>query len=458
MSYNLQISTSSSFTKLVVNQTGLTSTSYPVAADVLNWNNTYYWWVQSADTFGQTSAWSSYRNFKTAIGPPPEDPSNLTASVVSSRQINLIWDDNSKNETGFKIERKTGISGTYAQIATTGANIHSYNNTGLTANTTYYYRVRAYNAVGNSAHAKESPATTWSLPPATPGLSSPGSGTTGSALTPNLKWNAATTATSYNLQISTSSSFTTLVVNQTGLTSTSYAVDAGVLNWNTTYYWRVQSADTFGQTSAWSSYRYFKTAIGPPPEDPSNLTASVVSSRQINLIWDDNSKNETGFKIERKTGISGTYAQIATTGANIHSYNNTGLTANTTYYYRVRAYNAVGNSAYAKESPATTWPLPPATPGLSSPGSGTTGSALTPNLKWNAASRATSYNLQISISSSFTTLIVNQTGLTSTSYSVDAGVLNWNTTYYWRVQSADTFGQTSAWSSYRYFKTAVRPK
>jgi hypothetical protein len=90
------------------------------------------------------------------------------------------------------------------------------------------------------------------------------------------------------------------------------------------------------------------------PAAPSGLSASASSSSQINLSWADNSSNETGFKIERKTGSGGTYAQIATVGAGVTTYSNTGLTASTTYYYRVRSTNSAGDSAYSNEANATT--------------------------------------------------------------------------------------------------------
>jgi hypothetical protein len=164
------------------------------------------------------------------------------------------------NETGFKIERKTGAGGSYSQIATVGAGIVTYNDTGLTTNTTYFYRVRATNAVGDSAYSNEASATTQ-------------------------------------------------------------------LN---------------------------------PPAAPSGLTATAASTTQINLTWTDNSSNETGFKIERKTGAGGTYAQIATVGASVTTYSNTGLAIGTNYFYRVRATNGGGDSAYSNAASATTlttlWP------------------------------------------------------------------------------------------------------
>ncbi len=99
------------------------------------------------------------------------------------------------------------------------------------------------------------------------------------------------------------------------------------------------------------------TAWSPAaPAAPTGLSATAVSSSQIDLSWTDNSTDETGFKIERKTGAGGTYGQIDTVGAGITTYQNTGLSASTEYYYRVRAYNADGDSDYSNEANATTPP------------------------------------------------------------------------------------------------------
>jgi transcriptional regulator CtsR len=450
--YGLQVATTSSFTTLLVNVTGITDLYYDIAPGTLNWKATYYWRVNASSSYG-SSSWSSYTYFATPAAPPPNTPSNLVGTPLSSSQINLTWQDNSSDETGFKIERKTG-AGSYAQIATVGAGVQSYNNTGLSASTTYYYRVRAYNAAGNSDYSNEASATTLPPPPAAPVLTSPASAATVSTLTPRLQWNASTGATSYGLQVATTSAFTTLLVNVTGITGLFYDVAPG-LNWNTTYYWRVNATNSYGSTSSWASYRYFKTALGPPPNAPSNLIATTISSSQINLTWQDNSSDETGFKIERKTG-AGSYAQIATVGAGVTSYSNTALSASTTYYYRVRAYNAAGNSDYSNEASATTLPPPPAAPVLKSPVSAATVSTLTPRLQWNASTGATSYGLQVATTSAFTTLLVNVTGITGLFYDVAPG-LNWNTYYYWRVNATNSYGSTSSWASYRYFKTAVGP-
>jgi len=57
--------------------------------------------------------------------------------------------------------------------------------------------------------------------------------------------------------------------------------------------------------------------------------------------------NEDGFKIERSLSSGSGWSQIATTGINTLTFTNTGLTSGTRYYYRVRSYNAAGNSAYS---------------------------------------------------------------------------------------------------------------
>lgn len=99
----------------------------------------------------------------------------------------------------------------------------------------------------------------------------------------------------------------------------------------------------------------------PAPAAPTDLTATPVSAGQIRLDWQDNSQNETGFKLERrKKNPDGTWTawtQVAQTGINMNSYGNLGLSSQTTYQYRVRAYSSAGgmfNSAYSNEAEATT--------------------------------------------------------------------------------------------------------
>jgi hypothetical protein len=97
------------------------------------------------------------------------------------------------------------------------------------------------------------------------------------------------------------------------------------------------------------------TPIPPPlPAAPSGLTATAVSRNRIDLAWQDNSSNETGFQIERSRA-GGAFSLIATTGASATTYSNTtGLGPNKTYSYRLRAVNTAGSSAYSNTASATT--------------------------------------------------------------------------------------------------------
>jgi hypothetical protein len=93
-----------------------------------------------------------------------------------------------------------------------------------------------------------------------------------------------------------------------------------------------------------------------PPAAPTTLTAAAFSTTQIDLAWTDNSGNETGFKIERcgKGKNCANAVEIAQVGANVTMFSHTGLTKGTSYRYRVRAFNAAGDSAYSNIATAKT--------------------------------------------------------------------------------------------------------
>ena len=307
----------------------------------------YYYRVQAYNTAGN-SAYSNEVEATTAET-TPEAPSNLSVSAQSSTSIRITWADNSNNETGFKIERKTS-SGNYSQITTVSANTTSYTNTGLSSNTLYYYRVRAYNSAGNSAYSGEDYATTngsGSTPEAPSNLSASAQSATSIRIT----WiDNSNNETGFKIERKTSSGsysqITSVSANTTSYTDTGLSSD-------TRYYYRVRAYNSAGN-SAYSGEDYTITnGSGSTPSAPSNLSVSTQSATSIRITWTDNSNNETGFKIERKTS-GGNYSQIATVNANTTSYTNTGLSSDTRDYYRVRAYNSAGNSAYSGEDYATT--------------------------------------------------------------------------------------------------------
>ncbi len=92
-----------------------------------------------------------------------------------------------------------------------------------------------------------------------------------------------------------------------------------------------------------------------PPTAPTNLAAVASSSSVIHLTWDDNASSEAGYNLERSPNGS-TWSPLITLPANTTSHDDTGLQANTPYYYRVKAYNSAGSSAYSNPANATTLP------------------------------------------------------------------------------------------------------
>ena len=149
---------------------------------------------------------------------------------------------------------------------------------------------------------------------------------------------------------------------------------------STTYSYRVRAVNS-GGTSAYSNISESTT---PPavPAAPSSLTATAVSSTQINLAWVDTATDETGFSIERCQGSGCTsFVQIAQVAANVNGYSDGGLQPGTAYTYRVRAFNGSGNSSYSGTATAST--PTPTTPAAPTNLSGTAPTARRIDLRWN---------------------------------------------------------------------------
>ena len=266
----------------------------------------YYYRVSATNATGD-SAFSNEASGTT----PLAAPTSATATAISSSQINLCWIDNSASETGYKIERKRTATGTWAQIALVGANVQCYGDSGLDPNVRYYYRIRATNGTIDSAYSNTASATTSLDAPAPP------SGLTITSLLSNqvsLSWtDNSNNETGFKIQRKQGATGTYATIATPGPNVTTYN-DSTVTD-GTLYYYRVSATNATGDSA------FSNEASGTTPlAKPTSATATAVSSSQINLTWIDNSASETGYKIERKTTVNGTYAQIAQVGANVQSY------------------------------------------------------------------------------------------------------------------------------------------
>lgn len=131
-----------------------------------------------------------------------------------------------------------------------------------------------------------------------------------------------------------------------------------------TVYIRVQDSDRNAGNRSLDSvyidhmYIHAENAQGSPPAAPSALDASTLSASSIALAWFDNAADELGFELQRSTDQS-TWVGLPNAGTDVQSATDTSLLASTTYYYRIRAYNLSGNSAWVGGASATTDDGPP---------------------------------------------------------------------------------------------------
>jgi chitodextrinase len=310
-------------------------------------------WVMSLATFKATASGGDTQ--------PPSTPAGLTATVVSSSQINLSWTASTDNVgvTGYLVERCQGNGcSNFAQIAT--ATSTTFSNSGLSASTSYTYRIRATDAAGNlSAYSSTASATTSASGDTTPPSAPTNLSATVGATVANLTWTASTDnvgVTGYRIercQGSACSNFT-----QIGTSSTNAFTDTGLTS-ATTYKYRVRATDAAGNLSSYSNIATVSTTTALNP--PSGLFVLAASSTEIDLAWSAASGGAGGisYLVERCSGTGcSNFTQIGAPATT--SYNTSGLSPSTSYSYRVRATDSLGDlSAYTS---VVTYMTPVASP------------------------------------------------------------------------------------------------
>lgn len=287
-----------------------------------------------------------------------------------------------------------------------------------------------------------------STKPLVPVLVSPENGALSISLAPVLNWNKAVGADYYDVQLSTNSYFSDLHLDTTGVLTDELEVFN--LESNTNYYWRVRALND-GGASNWSGYYWFKTQV-PVPAAP--MLGSPEDGAQdvpisTNIYW-NSAEYATHYRVEVDTVSNFTTALIdSTVDAGTNNMMLPDLTYNITYYWRVFASNATGESEASQIWSFTTIPEIPAIPVLLSPTNGATQTDTLVYLSWNVASRADFYTYQLSTTGDFNSVIVQET-VTDTVSSV--GGLDLDTEYFWRVRAENAGGQ-SMWSTAFSFTT-----
>jgi len=304
-----------------------------------------------------------------AVSVKPASPTNLVRTISGSgnnKTVVLTWADNSSNETGFMVLRALSTAGPWTTLATVPANTTTYGNRIGNTNTAYFYKVFAVNTVGDTQTAGFPTITTQSpdsnvVTTGTAQAGVPGSPT---ALTATvqagpqvlLNWtDNANNESGFLVERSVNGGAFTLLTtvgakSNTGIVS---YTDMNVLS-GTAYSYRVAAINAAGK-SAYSNTA--SVTMVAPPLAPSLLTATaeIASKRNAKVIlnWTDNSLNESGFTIERCTNstFTGPNLVTVTVGVGTTTYTTGNVLRNTPYYFRIKANNGAGSSAWANATP-----------------------------------------------------------------------------------------------------------
>jgi endonuclease/exonuclease/phosphatase family metal-dependent hydrolase len=273
--------------------------------------------------------------------------SPLTGSVNQQISGTLRWRASS-NATGYDVYFDQNNPPTTIVSSNQTDTTFTYSN--LNINNLYYWKVVAKNGT-KFITSTSAPwyFTTLSIdPPGSFELISPANNSDNQNLSGLLSWQSSTNVTGYDIYLDTINP-PVLRVDSNG-TDTMYSYKN--LHGGITYYWKIVSKNSAGSTTALNVPWSFATAI--PPTAPTNLYSTIITSTSINLAWIDNAGDEDGYHIYRSDNIAGPFNLVGgDLIVNSTSYTDTGLDVNHKYYYRVVAFNNIGESDIASIEKST---------------------------------------------------------------------------------------------------------
>jgi hypothetical protein len=429
---------------LFVGQCGFTGTGTTV------YNTTFtgvrrVWSVGGCPFVAYASGDASTVNFGVDVVPAASVPSAPVLVSPTNNATNIpisltcVWNKPSTSITNYWWEMTTDTVGMTNLQRDTTLTDTTKSVSGLSYLTSYYWRVKAKNSIGWGNFSGWFKFTTVPPLPAAPTLISPANNSINIGLYPLLDWSVATYSTSYKLQLSTDSTFATTILDST-ITQDSLQIISAILTNNTKYYWHVRGINITGNGPYSTTFSF--TTIPGIPGAPI-LIAPASGATNVSLLplfdWSD----VTGaIKYWLQISTDSTFTTIAYSDSTLTTSQyqaTTNFSCATKYYWRVKAKNVAGWGSWSTIFNFTTIPCLPSAPTLIAPPNNALNQTLTPLLDWSVVATATSYKVQLSADSTFTTTILDST-TTFDSLRVPTGKLSLGIKYYWHVRAINIAG------------------
>lgn len=376
------------------------------------------YWLDTKDEAGNPCCYYVLTDSSTIITmskPTVGKPSNEKAEAASATRVNVSWSA-VNGATGYQVWRSTSATSDFKAVGSVSTTNRVC--TGLTAGTTYYFKVRAYKEVNGTkyygAYSSVVSATPLAVPAGVKAASA-------SATSVKVSWNAASGVTGYQVWRGTSATGTFTALGS--VTTTSRTCTG--LTTGTTYYFKVRAYKEVNGTKYYGAFSSVVNAV-PKVAAPSGVKATTVSTGSIEVSWNAVS-GATGYQVCRATSATGTFTAVGsvTTTSRVCP----GLSAGTTYYFKIRAYKEVnGTRYYGNYSSVISGVTKPAAPGNAK---AAVASATKVNVSWSAVTGATGYEVWRSESANGT---FTKLGAVTTTNRACPG-LTTGKTYYFKVRA-----------------------
>jgi len=445
--YVCQVSSSPSFSSLVASQDTTKDTSFTVTS--LAHLTTYYWRVLAYNAVGSGS-FSSSDSFTTVIATPAVPVAVSPAANATNQATSLALKVNPvANAAGYRwqVSTSSAFSPLVVDDSTSGTSDTAHPVSSLHNLTKYYWRALSYNAAGASSFSLPDSFTTIIALPSTPVASYPASNATNQPISVTLKVGPAANAAGYRWQVSASSTFSPLVVDDSTSGAGDTANSVSSLQNSTKYYWRVLGYNAAGAGS-FSLPDSFTTIVGVAPTPIAAFPSANALNVPTTLILKVGPvANAAGYRWQVSTNFSFSPLVVddSTSGSGDTANTVSSLQNLTKYYWRALAYNAAGSSSFSSPDSFTTIIAVPSVPIQRSPLAGAANVLPHLTLTIDAVANAAGYHWQVSSNSGFTSPVIDDS-TTGANDTLNAVTLTAGTKYFWHVQSFDLAG-ASAFSS-----------